>query len=45
MSAHAVKCDGKIEEWLCDLVASMRYSLRDLFELAFMMLKMSMIKL
>ena len=35
MSAHAVKCDGKIEEWLCDLVASMKYSLRDLFELAY----------
>ena len=35
MSAHPVKCDGKIEEWLCDLVMSMKYSLRDLFELAY----------
>ena len=35
MTAHPVKCDGKIEEWLCDLVASMKYSLRDLFEQAY----------
>jgi dynein heavy chain len=35
MSKHEVRCDGKIEEWLCDLVANMKLSLRDLFELAY----------
>ena len=35
MINHPVKCDGKIEEWLCDLVANMKLSLRDLFELAY----------
>ena len=35
MKNHPVKCDGKIEEWLCDLVANMKLSLRDLFELAY----------
>ncbi len=35
MTTHPIKYDGKIEEWLCDLVDSMEYSLKDLFELAY----------
>ena len=35
MTTHPIKYDGKIEEWLCDLVDSMKYSLKDLFELAY----------
>lgn len=32
MTSHPVKIDGKIEELFCDLVASMEYFFRDLFE-------------
>ncbi|MCQ2816423.1 MAG: hypothetical protein MJ252_04065, partial [archaeon] len=35
ISNHPVKAEGKIEEWLCDLVDSMKLSLKDLFEIAY----------
>ncbi len=35
MRKYPVKCDGKIEDWLNELVRSMQESIRDLFEKAY----------
>jgi Mg2+ and Co2+ transporter CorA len=35
MIAYSVKCDDKIEECLYELIASIKYSLRDVFEQAY----------